>query len=55
MEEGGLELGERRVKGSLSHSGVYAFRKANGGIIPPHDLLAVVDYFRLQSVASGDN
>lgn len=41
---------EARATGS-----VCAVRKANGGIISQQDLLAVVNDFLLQIVASGDN
>lgn len=46
---------EVAVGRSFSNWSVCVFRKANGGIIPQQDLLAVVNYFLLQIVASGDN
>lgn len=38
----------------LSNASVYAFREANGDV-SRQDLLAVVNYFQLQIVASGGN
>lgn len=36
-------------------TGMFDFREANGDVIPLQDLLAVVNYFLLQTVASGGN